>query len=67
MDESRQHAIEFLEKELKTYAALARFLSKKDIQEHVRGENDGAHLSPAFYEDRIVEAQRLVNELRKSN
>lgn len=66
MDESRQHAIEFLEKELKTYAALARFLSKKDIQEHVRGENEGAHLTPSFYEDRIIEAQRLVNELRKS-
>ena len=67
MDESRQHAIEFLEKELKTYAALARFLSKKDIQEQSHGENESAHLTPAFYEDRIVEAKRLVNELRKSN
>ena len=66
MDESKRQAIQFLEKELKTYAALARFLSKKDIQEHLRGGDKGALLSPAFYKDRIKEAKRLVNELGKS-
>lgn len=66
MDEPRRQAIQFLEKELKTYAALARFLSKKDIQEHLGAENKMAHLTPAFYKDRIIEVKRLVNELRKS-
>jgi hypothetical protein len=66
MDESKRQAVQFLEKELKTYAALARFLSKKDIQEHLGGGNPVAHLTPAFYKDRIIEVKRLVNELRKS-
>jgi hypothetical protein len=67
MDESKRRAIQFLEKELKTYAALALFLSKKDIQEHLQAGSKGAILSPAFYKERMKEAKRLVNDLRKSN
>jgi hypothetical protein len=32
MNESRQHAIQFLEKEIKTYLALSLFLSKRGIK-----------------------------------
>ena len=42
MDESKRRAIQFLEKELKTYAALALFLSKKDIQDHLQAGHKGA-------------------------
>jgi hypothetical protein len=49
MDESKRRAIQFLEKEIKTYVALALFLSKKDVQEHLRAGDKGAFLSPAFY------------------
>lgn len=67
MDESKRRAIQFLEKELKTYQALALFLSKKDIQEHLQTGDKGAILSPAFYKERIREARKLVSDLRKSN
>jgi hypothetical protein len=67
MDESKRRAIQFLEKELKTYAALALFLSKKDIKAHLQTGDKDAILSPAFYNERIKEAKRLVNDLRKSN
>ena len=58
---------QFLEKEIKTYVALALFLSKKDVQKHVRAGDKRALLSPAFYKERMKEAKRLVNELRKPN
>lgn len=67
MDETKRQAIEFLEKEIKTYAALALFLSKKDIQKHLRAGGQGAFLNPAFYNDRMKEAERLVHELRNPN
>jgi hypothetical protein len=68
MDESKQHAIKFLEKELKTYMALSRFFLKKSIREHLRaGEEKGLLISPSFYKERMKEAKRLVHELRKSN
>jgi hypothetical protein len=35
-DESKRHAVEFLEKEIKTYTALSLFLTKKGIGAHVR-------------------------------
>jgi hypothetical protein len=66
MDESKRQAIQFLEKEIKTYGALGRFLSKKDIQKHVRAKDKQGHLSPAFYVERIKEARRLVSELTRS-
>jgi hypothetical protein len=35
MDESKWHAVQFLEKEIKTYKALALFLSKEEIKKHL--------------------------------
>ena len=66
MDESKQRAVKFLEKEIKTYVALSLFLSKKDIKEHVRlGQKK--ILSPSFYKERVKEAKKLVHELTKPN
>ncbi|HXA00035.1 MAG TPA: hypothetical protein VN025_19910 [Candidatus Dormibacteraeota bacterium] len=67
MDESKQHAINFLEKELKTYLALSRFFVKKDIREHFRVGTKNGLISPSFYKERMKEAKRIVRELRKSN
>lgn len=67
MDESKRQVIQFLEKEIKTYAALALFLSKKDIQKHLQAGGKGAFLSPAFYKDRMKEARKLVHELENPN
>lgn len=66
MDKSKKHAIEFLEKELKTYLALSRFFVKKDSQEHFRMGTKKALVSPAFYTERVREAKRLIRELKKS-
>jgi hypothetical protein len=65
MDDSKRHVVQFLEKEIKTYKALARFLAKKGIEEHVRIGSKRILISPAFYKDRIDEARELVNEIRK--
>jgi hypothetical protein len=66
VDESKQRAVKFLEKEIKTYVALSLFLSKKDIKEHVRlGQKQ--ILSPSFYKERVKEAKKLVHELTKPN
>jgi hypothetical protein len=67
MDESRRRTIKFLEKEIKTYAALSLFLSKKGIKEHVRVGEKKVLISPTFYKERMKEAKKLVNELRKPN
>jgi len=67
MDESKQRAIQFLEKEIKTYVALALFLSKKDIREHLQEGGNGSFLIPGFYKERLKEVKKLVNELRKPN
>jgi len=67
MDESKRRATKFLEKEIKTYRALSLFLSKKGIKEHVRVGEKKILISPTFYKERIKEAKRLVNELRKPN
>ena len=67
MDKSSLRVIQFLEKEIKTYAALSLFLMKKGINEHVRVEGKRILLSPTYYKDRVKEAKSLVNELRKAN
>ena len=64
MGESKQRVIEFLEKEIKTYIALALFLSKKGIRERVQVEDKEVLISPMFYKQRMKEARKLVNELR---
>ncbi len=67
MDDSKRRAVTFLEKEMKTYAALSLFLSKKGIKEHVRVGEKRVLISPSFYKERMKEAKKLVYELRKSN
>jgi hypothetical protein len=66
MDESSRRVIRFLEKEIKTYAALSLFLVKKGIKERMRVGNKRI-LLPTYYKDRVKEAKKLVNELRKPN
>jgi len=67
MDESKRNAVEFLEKEIKTYLALSLFLSKKDIEEHVRVGARKILIGPAFYKERMKEAKKIVIELKRSN
>ena len=67
MDESKRQAILFLEKEIKTYIALSLFLTKAGIKERVQvGEND-VLISPSYYNERMREARKIVNELKKQN
>lgn len=67
MDESKRQAVQFLEKEIKTYIALALFLSKAGIKERVQVGDKEFRISPAYYKERMREARRLINELRKPN
>ena len=67
MDESKRNAVKFLEKEIKTYRALSLFLSKKDIEEHVRVGASKILVGPTFYKERMKEAKKIVMELKKSN
>jgi hypothetical protein len=63
MHDSNQRVVSFLEKEIKTYAALSLFLSKKGVRKHLRAEANKVLSSPAFYKDRMREAQKLVCDL----
>ncbi len=65
MDQARRHAIQFLEKEIKTYLALSLFLTKKGIKEHMRVGAKKVLISPSFYKERMKEAKKLVHELNK--
>ena len=65
MDESKRKAVEFLEKEIKTYIALALFLSKEGIKERVQVGWKEVVIGPAYYKERMREARKLVIELRK--
>jgi hypothetical protein len=67
MEESRRHAIQFLEKEIKTYLALSLFLSKRGIKTDVRVGAKRVLISPSFYKERMKEAKKLVYELKKPN
>jgi len=67
MDESKRNAVKFLEKEIKTYLALSLFLSKKDIEEHVRVGARKILIGPTFYKERMKEAKKIVIELKRSN
>lgn len=66
MDESRRLAIQFLEKEIKTYLALSLFLSKRGIKRDVHVGKKKVLISPSFYKERMREAKKLVHELKKS-
>jgi hypothetical protein len=67
MNESKQRVVKFLEKEIKTYAALSLFLSKKSTLESFNARDRQALMHPAFYKERMKEAKKLVIELKKSN
>jgi hypothetical protein len=64
MDEAKRQAVQFLEKEIKTYIALALFLSKEGIKERVQVGTDKVLISSSYYKERMKEARKLVNELR---
>ncbi len=65
MEESKRKAVQFLEKEIKTYIALALFLSKEGINERLQVGNKEVSIGPRYYKDRMREARALVNDLRK--
>lgn len=65
-DESKQRAIKFLEKENKTYLALARFFSRIGIKKDVRLGKQTVSLRPSFYKERMKEAKTIVAELKKA-
>ena len=67
MNESKQHVVQFLEKEIKTYAALSLFFSKKSTLQGLHARDKQALLQPAFYKERMKEAKKLVTELKNSN
>jgi hypothetical protein len=67
MDESKRRAVQFLEKEIKTYKALALFLSKEEIKKHLRVRYKEGLIRPTYYKERMREARKVVSELRKSN
>jgi hypothetical protein len=67
MDSSKRQAVEFLEKEIKTYIALALFLSKEGIKERVQVGDKEVLIGPTYYKERMREARKIVNELRKPN
>ena len=65
MNDSKQRAVKFLQKEIKTYMALSLFLSKKGIKELMRVGPKKVLISPSFYKERMKEAKKVVHELRK--
>ncbi len=67
MDVSKRQAAEFLEKEIKTYIALALFLSKEGIKQRVEVGEKEVIIGPSYYNERMREARKIVNELRRPN
>jgi hypothetical protein len=65
MDKSKRKVVQFLEKEIKTYKALALFLSKEEIKKHLRVRDRGL-IRPTYYKERMREAKKLIRELKKS-
>lgn len=57
MDKSKQRAVQFLEKEIKTYKALALFLSKGEIKKHQQIRNKENFTLPAYYKERMGRPQ----------
>jgi hypothetical protein len=67
VDESKREAAQFLEKEIKTYIALALFLSKEGIQQRVEVGEKEVLIGPMYYKERMREARKIVNQLRRPN
>jgi hypothetical protein len=47
--------------------ALALFLSKEGIKERLQVGGKKVLISPTYYRERMREARKLVNELRRPN
>lgn len=67
MDKSKRKAVQFLEKEIKTYKALALFFSKEEIKKHLRMRGREGLIRLTYYKERIREARKLISELRTSD
>jgi hypothetical protein len=67
MDESKRHAVQFLQKEIETYKALALFLSKEEIKKHLRARDREGLIHPTYYKERMRQAKKLIRELRAEN
>jgi hypothetical protein len=65
MDASKRRAVEFLEKEIKTYVALALFFSKEGLKQTVPVNGKKVTISATYYGGRMREARKLVTELRR--
>jgi hypothetical protein len=61
-----RQAVQFLEKEIKTYRALALFLSKEETKKHQRASDGEGLALPGYYKERMREARTLVSALKKS-
>ena len=66
MDGSKRRALQFLQKEIKTYKALALFFSRKHIKQRVRLIPNSRITTPEYFHQRIEEALELVNEIRSA-
>ena len=58
MDESKRQAVQFLEKEIKTYIALALFLSKEGIKERMEVGGKEVVISSMYYKERMQRSER---------
>jgi len=67
MDEAKRQAVQFLEKEIKTYKALALFLSKKEIKKHLPVRDREGLIRPTYYKERVREGRALIRDLRQSH
>jgi hypothetical protein len=67
MNDSNRRVVRFLQKEIKTYAALSLFLTKKGTNQRVHLGATVVLINPLFYKERMNEAKKLVNELRNAN
>lgn len=67
MNDPNRRAVKFIEKEIRTYKALSIFFSKKGIKEHVRIGEKKVLISPIFYEGRVKEATKIIQDLRNRN
>jgi hypothetical protein len=65
MDESKRKAVQFLEKEIKTYMALALFFSKEGIKGRMKVGDKVVLIGPSYYRERMREARKIVSELKK--
>lgn len=67
MGECKRRAVDFLEKEIKTYQALSLFLSKAGSNRDVHSREKRVSISAAFYKERVKEAKKLVSDLKNPN